>query len=250
MAPNLLIAFVSAVISLAQPYNHDVQLSSKQTYCLAEALYYEARGEGISGQIAVSHVVLNRTKLGRQKTYHIKDQHGNMLVRTRTVHESICTTIHLKHQFSYLAVHKKLIIRDKLAWQKAVMVAVYTQLGIYTNPIQDAIYYNTEPVKSWGNVVEIATIAHHTFYADQKSHNDILASQMRNDHGTNEYNIHNISSIILTIFRYNVEQVNSSLSRIYNNMYRSVEDTITTRYVSTRNGIATTFNSRTTAYGI
>jgi N-acetylmuramoyl-L-alanine amidase len=36
-----------------------------QLRCLAEAIYYEARGEPIIGQIAVAQVVLNRARSGR-----------------------------------------------------------------------------------------------------------------------------------------------------------------------------------------
>jgi hypothetical protein len=37
------------------------EISTKDRICLAEAIYYEARGEPIAGQIAVAQVVLNRT---------------------------------------------------------------------------------------------------------------------------------------------------------------------------------------------
>lgn len=38
---------------------------SKQEMCLAEALYFEARGEPVQGQIAVAEVILNRTQSAR-----------------------------------------------------------------------------------------------------------------------------------------------------------------------------------------
>ncbi len=39
-------------------------ISARDRHCLAEAIYYEARGEPIAGQIAVAQVVLNRTLAG------------------------------------------------------------------------------------------------------------------------------------------------------------------------------------------
>lgn len=41
--------------------SHDLQ----QIKCMAENLYHEARGEPLPGQIAVSHVVMNRVESGR-----------------------------------------------------------------------------------------------------------------------------------------------------------------------------------------
>ncbi len=38
---------------------------SEQEMCLAEALYFEARGEPVQGQIAVAEVILNRTQSAR-----------------------------------------------------------------------------------------------------------------------------------------------------------------------------------------
>jgi hypothetical protein len=37
----------------------------KQELCLAEAIYFEARGESVRGQIAVAEVILNRARSGR-----------------------------------------------------------------------------------------------------------------------------------------------------------------------------------------
>ena len=42
-----------------------VPKSDKQMSCLAEALYFEARGEPIKGQLAVGEVILNRVEDSR-----------------------------------------------------------------------------------------------------------------------------------------------------------------------------------------
>ena len=50
-----------------------VPKSNKQMSCLAEALYFEARGEPIQGQLAVGEVILNRvedTRDGKLETVH------------------------------------------------------------------------------------------------------------------------------------------------------------------------------------
>ena len=48
--------------SLSKLASLPVPKSSKQMSCLAEALYFEARGEPIKGQLAVGEVVLNRVE--------------------------------------------------------------------------------------------------------------------------------------------------------------------------------------------
>jgi N-acetylmuramoyl-L-alanine amidase len=54
--------------------------------CISEAIYHEAKGESLEGQVAVGNIVLNRIKrTGR----------------------SACEIIYAKHQFSWTA-HKKL----------------------------------------------------------------------------------------------------------------------------------------------
>ena len=51
-------------------------------HCLTEALYFEARGEGRSGQRAVAEVILNR-------------------VDSRTFPNSVCGVVHQRGQFTY-----------------------------------------------------------------------------------------------------------------------------------------------------
>src|SRR5436305_15131044 len=50
------VAVTGSVIAFAKAEN------AVQSECLAEVLYYEARGEGIEGQKAVAEVVLQRTR--------------------------------------------------------------------------------------------------------------------------------------------------------------------------------------------
>lgn len=56
----------------------------KQINCLAEAIYHEARGEPILGQVAVGMVVLNRTQ-------------------TREFSGTICDVVYAKNQFTWTA---------------------------------------------------------------------------------------------------------------------------------------------------
>jgi hypothetical protein len=57
---DLLTTDVGGVIDLAEIDSVKVGKKSKQWRCLAEALYFEARGENRVGQVAVAEVILNR----------------------------------------------------------------------------------------------------------------------------------------------------------------------------------------------
>ena len=67
MLKELITTFViSASASDVDVTNHNVQqYLDKQATCLAKNMYYEARSQGLAGQLAVSLVVLNRVKDNR-----------------------------------------------------------------------------------------------------------------------------------------------------------------------------------------
>ena len=50
-------------LELAKPAKVE-RVSPKEVSCLADAIYFEARGEPVSGQEAVAQVILNRTVSG------------------------------------------------------------------------------------------------------------------------------------------------------------------------------------------
>ena len=76
--------------------------SEKQLNCLAQNIYHEARGEPISGQLAVAFVTLNRMQDDRFP-------------------DSICSVVYQKGQFSWTKHNPR--IREPKAWVKSVDVA-------------------------------------------------------------------------------------------------------------------------------
>ena len=113
-------------------------------HCLTEALYFEARGEGRSGQRAVAEVILNR-------------------VDSRTFPNSVCGVVHQRGQFTY---NKNARIREKGTFarvQKVAMAALSGQPRTLTN---GATYFHTGRVKpSWSRRFERTTrIGSHIFY--------------------------------------------------------------------------------------
>jgi spore germination cell wall hydrolase CwlJ-like protein len=122
--------------------------------CLAEALYYEARGEGSVGQQAVAEVVFHRMKLGH---------YGH----------SICSVVyegasHRGCQFSFTCNGDLRRPRETAAWEESETLAAQildgeVRLG---NQTGGATNYHAVSVKPyWAPELEkTARIGHHIFY--------------------------------------------------------------------------------------
>lgn len=124
-----------------------------QTACLAEALYFEARGESIRGQFAVAEVILNR-------------------VDSPSFPNSICGVIHqgtgrkYACQFTYTCDGYPEVIREKSAFTTVSKVAAIMAKG-GARPLTDgATYYHTRAVSpSWSRkFARTASIGVHHFY--------------------------------------------------------------------------------------
>ncbi len=109
--------------------------------CLAHAVYFEARGEPIEGQLAVAEVVLNRARSGRYPA-------------------SICEVVTQPWQFSF--VRRGVMPRpdrDSQAWQRAVGIA-----RIALNGAARRLPNDVSP--SWGRRLSRTTkIGLHIFYS-------------------------------------------------------------------------------------
>jgi hypothetical protein len=117
--------------------------------CLANAVYFEARGEPIEGQLAVAEVVLNRTRSGRYPA-------------------TICDVVTQPWQFSF--VRNGIIPaadRGSEAWRKAVAVARIAETGARRLLPQDVLWYHADYVSpSWGRRLARNTkIGLHIFYS-------------------------------------------------------------------------------------
>ena len=127
---------------------------SKQWACLAEALYFEARGEEIKGQFAVAEVILNR-------------------VDSAAFPSSPCGVVHqgtgrrFACQFTYDCDGRAEIIRDKKAYVQVGKVAQLMLEGAPRRLTKGALYYHTKSVNPrWAkSFFKTATIGRHYFYA-------------------------------------------------------------------------------------
>ena len=87
-----------------------VPKSSKQMSCLAEALYFEARGEPITGQLAVGEVILNRVEDSRYPSSICK------VINQGTGRRFAC-------QFTYTCDGKLETVHERKAYEMALKLA-------------------------------------------------------------------------------------------------------------------------------
>ena len=127
----------------------DLTTESSQQDCLANAVYFEARGEPIEGQLAVAEVVLNRTRSGRYP-------------------DTICEVVTQPWQFSF--VRNGIIPaadRGSESWRKAVAIARIAETGARRLLPDDVLWYHADYVSpSWGRRLARNTkIGLHIFYS-------------------------------------------------------------------------------------
>lgn len=146
--------------SLAEAMTHaprmTVRVSATEQRCLAEALYYEARGEGTAGQMAVAEVVVRRSK-------------------TSGYPRSICGVVYQGNpggttacQFSWACNGDMRRGREAGAWSRARQLATRIGNGKVSlgNTTQRALFFHATSVRPhWPGLVRTAQIGRHVFYA-------------------------------------------------------------------------------------
>lgn len=119
--------------------------------CLATALYFEARGEGIKGQAAVAEVILNR-------------------VENPKFPKTICGVVNQSNgrgcQFSFTCDGYSDRIREQASWGVARKIARAMIDGAPRQLTDGATYFHTPSVRpSWARRFELtAKIGRHIFY--------------------------------------------------------------------------------------
>jgi spore germination cell wall hydrolase CwlJ-like protein len=120
----------------------------QESNCLATAVYFEARGESVDGQLAVARVVMNRAASGRYPP-------------------SWCATVKQPAQFSFVR-HGQFPAVDYAsdAWRKAEAVARLAAANAVPSVSTDVLWYHADYVApSWRrNLVEVQKIGAHIFY--------------------------------------------------------------------------------------
>jgi spore germination cell wall hydrolase CwlJ-like protein len=133
--------------ALVQKFETSAPLD-EETNCLATAVYFEARGESLEGQLAVAHVVMNRAASGRYPS-------------------DWCGVVKQPAQFSFVR-HGEFPYADTNsdAWKKAEAIAELAAANIVPSVGQDVLWYHADYVApSWRHSLqEVQQIGAHIFY--------------------------------------------------------------------------------------
>lgn len=121
----------------------------EQELCLAKAIYFEARGESVEGQLAVAEVILNRVQSPRYP-------------------DTICEVVTQPWQFSFIRRGKfPRPMTGSDAWRKALAVADVAQNRLATTLAPNVLWYHANYVSpSWGKrLTRFSQIGAHIFYS-------------------------------------------------------------------------------------
>ena len=132
----------------------DDKTRAKSEKCLAEAVYFEARGEAVRGQIAVAQVVLNRAFSGFYPT-------------------TVCGVVyqnkhrHFACQFTFACDDTPDVIREPDMWERAKKIAKAIMDGeLWLSEVGKSTHYHAYWVRpSWvGEMKKMYKFGVHTFY--------------------------------------------------------------------------------------
>ncbi len=129
------------------------EFEARERRCLSIAIYFEARGEPVRGQVAVGQVILNR-------------------VRSPLFPETICGVVYQGQmnpgcQFSFACDGKTDIPRNDAQWAQAQDIARRITKGeLWLPEVGYSTYYHADYVRpDWaGSMSRIDTIGRHIFY--------------------------------------------------------------------------------------
>ena len=121
----------------------------EQANCLATAVYFEARGESLQGQLAVADVVMNRAASGQYPS-------------------NWCDVVKQPWQFSFVNPRTGQFpaITDAASWAKAQGIARIAMADVMREVPANVLWYHADYVSpSWGSrLTEVSQIGAHIFY--------------------------------------------------------------------------------------
>ncbi len=126
------------------------QALDEQANCMAVAVYHEARGEDVDGQLAVARVIMNRAASGKYPT-------------------SWCGVVKQPWQFSFVNPHTGTmpsVDQASSAWRKAQGITRLAMANAVPSLSTDVLWYHANYVApSWGRrLTRVSQIGAHIFY--------------------------------------------------------------------------------------
>lgn len=143
-----------AVVVRPSPQEAALAKLAADTRCLAEAMYYEARGEGLAGEEAVAEVVFHR-------------------LHRRGYPHSICGVVYqgaldgTSCQFSFVCDGEMNRPKNLAAWRRASFLAAKIVSGLM--PLGDATggataFHAVDVEPDWSDLERTVQIGNHVFY--------------------------------------------------------------------------------------
>ena len=133
--------------ALVDRYSSGAPLNDEAN-CIATAVYFEARGEALEGQLAVARVIMNRAASGQYPS-------------------SWCSVVKQPAQFSFVR-HGLFPTIDtaSVAWAKAQGVTRLAMSNVIPSLSNDVLWYHADYVNpSWGHRLSmVQKIGQHIFY--------------------------------------------------------------------------------------
>ena len=123
---------------------------SEEANCIAVAVYHEARGETLDGQLAVARVIMNRAKSGKYPS-------------------SWCGVVKQPWQFSFVNPRSgqyPVVDQGSASWRKALGITRLAIANAVPSVGEDVLWYHaTYVAPSWGRRLTFAQrIGTHIFY--------------------------------------------------------------------------------------
>jgi hypothetical protein len=146
-APEVALSSVNSLHALVAGIPAGDALSPELT-CLAQAVYFEARGEDLLGQLAVARVVINRATSGQFP-------------------DDYCSVVTQRGQFSFVrGGHIPTPNTSTAAWQRARAVARVAHQDMWPSEAGDSLFFHATHVRpQWAaRRASVARIDSHIFY--------------------------------------------------------------------------------------
>ncbi|TIX49302.1 cell wall hydrolase [Alteraurantiacibacter aquimixticola] len=121
---------------------------STELRCLAQAVYFESRGEPLAGQLAVARVVINRSE-------------------SRLFPNDYCSVVTQRAQFSFVRAGRiPTPNASSQAWRRAKAIARIAHQELWDSEAADSLYFHATHVSPrWARAkASVARIDSHIFY--------------------------------------------------------------------------------------
>jgi spore germination cell wall hydrolase CwlJ-like protein len=164
-------------MSPAERLGLDEEGRNKSEICLAEAIYFEARGEAVRGQMAVAQVVLNRVFSGKYPN-------------------TVCGVVyqnshrHLACQFTFACDGIPDVVREPDMWERAQTIAAEMLDGkLWLPEVGKATHYHAYWVRpGWvREMTKMHKLGVHTFYRPRAWGDGVDAPEWGDEATTEEW---------------------------------------------------------------